>query len=193
MQQEIWKDIEGYEGLYQVSNLGRVKSCQKVVRSKGGFRRLQSKILSPQTNKKRNFYFFVRLQKNGKAKPFFVHRLVACAFIQNPKNLPQVNHKDGNKRNNLVENLEWCTASGNIQHAYSNGLITTQITHYRGVLAYRLNDKTFVGEYKSLHEAAKMLGLNVGHICSVLHGRCEHTQGYYFKYSGKEKQQNRTY
>lgn len=191
--EEIWKDVVGYEGYYQVSNLGRVKSISHRVRCRGGFRTLPTKLMSPQTNNKKNFYYFVRLHKNGVAKPYFVHRLVAAAFIDNPNNLPQVNHKDGNKRNNNVNNLEWCSASENMHHAFNVGLITANITHYRGVKAYRVKDNSFVGEYKSQHEAAKILGLNVAHICSVLHNRCEHTKGYYFRYSGKEKQQDRTY
>ncbi len=193
MQEEIWKDIPGYEGLYQVSNIGCVKSYSKVVRSRGGFRTIPQKLLTPQTNKKKYFYYFVRLYKNGIVKPFFVHRLVALAFIPNPQNLPQVNHKDGNKYNNKVENLEWCTASENMRHAFVSGLKYPKITHYRGVKAFRLSDNSFVGEFNSQHEAAKKLGLNVAHICSVLHGRCKHTCGYYFKYSGKDKQQNRIY
>lgn len=193
MQEEIWKDIAGYEGKYQVSNFGRVKRLSKVVRSRGGFRTLTTKLLSPQTNKKKNFYYFIRLYKNGISKPFFIHRLVANAFIPNPQKLPQVNHKDGDKRNNVVENLEWCTASENVRHAFNNGFATPTISHYRGVKAFRLIDNSFVGEFKSQHEAAKVLKLNVAHICSVLHKRCEHTGGYYFEYNGREKCQNRTY
>lgn len=191
--EEIWKDVVGYEGLYQVSNLGKVKSYSRVVRCKGGFRTQPSKFLSPQTNKKKNFYNFVRLYKNGISKPFFVHRLVANAFIPNPQNLPQVNHKDGDKRNNIVKNLEWCSASENMRHAFANGFATPTISHYKGVKAFRLTDNSFVGEFKSQHEAAKVLKLNVAHICSVLQGRYKQTGGYYFEYNNKEKLQNRNY
>lgn len=190
---EIWNDVVGYEGLYQVSNLGRVKSCAHIVSCKNGTRTQPSKILTPQTDKKKNFYFFVRLYKKGKFKLFFVHRLVATAFIANPNNYPQVNHINGNKRDNVVVNLEWCTAAQNVKHAFNTGLNTTRITHYRGVEAFLLKDNSFVGEYNSLHEAAKKLNLNIGHICSVLHGRVSQTCGYYFKYSKKEKLQNRIY
>lgn len=191
--EEIWRDVKGYEGLYQVSNLGKVKSYSRVVRCKGGFRTQPSKILSPQTDKKKKFYNFVRLYKNGISKLFFVHRLVAIAFIQNTKNLPQVNHKDGNKLNNNAENLEWCTASENLKHAFVIGLSTPVTSHYRGVKAFRLSDGFFVGEYKSQHEAANILGLNVSHVCSVLKGRSKQTGGYYFEYNGKDKCQNRIY
>ena len=96
---EIWKDIKGYEGLYQVSNKGRVKSLN--------YRRTgKEKILSSSPNS--YGYLIVGLCKNGKQKPFYIHRLVAEAFLTNPNNLLEVNHKDENKENNHVENLEWC-------------------------------------------------------------------------------------
>ena len=98
---EIWKDIEGYDGMYQVSNLGRVKS----------FKNCKERILSSGTTKKN--YKFVILSKNDIRKNFQVHRLVAMTFLPNPDNLPQVNHKDENPSNNNLENLEWCTAKYN--------------------------------------------------------------------------------
>ena len=114
---EIWKDIEGYEGLYQVSNLGRVKSIYGWCGNRFVKR---TKILKLKINNKG--YTKVYLYKNKKSKMFFVHRLVAMAFVPNPNNLPQVNHKDGNKLNNSIGNLEWCTCSENIKHAYKTGL-----------------------------------------------------------------------
>ena len=102
---EEWKDIKGYEELYQISSLGRVKSLKN---NRGNYR---EKILSNIPNK--NGYIIVQLKKNGTSKPFSVHRLVAQAFIPNPNNYPQVNHKDENKENNRVDNLEWCTAKYN--------------------------------------------------------------------------------
>ena len=97
---ETWKDIEGYEGLYQVSNLGKVKSLNYNKTS-------ESKLLKLQKNS--NGYTRVVLYKNRKPKVCLVHRLVAQAFIPNPNNLPQINHKDEDKANNSVDNLEWCT------------------------------------------------------------------------------------
>lgn len=114
---EIWKDIEGYEGLYQISNMGRVKSLAK--QTLCGHRKEQTifrneKFLSLRCNKKG--YLQVGLSKNGIRKQFTVHRLVAQTFIPNPNNLPQVNHKDENKTNNCIENLEWCTAEYNCNY-----------------------------------------------------------------------------
>lgn len=188
---EIWKDVVGYEGLYQVSNLGRVKSLEHFVPTKNGaVRNSPSKI---RINCFDGKYYHVILYKQGRRKVALVHRLVADAFIPNPNNLPQVNHKDGNKLNNNMDNLEWCSAQDNILHAFATGLCNPSITHYRGVKAFLFDSGTFVGEYTSLHEAADILGLNVGHVCSVLRGRYKQTGGYYFKYSGKDKKQNRIY
>lgn len=107
---EIWKNIPQYEGIYQVSSLGRVKSLK--------FNK--EKILKNSLDKKG--YVRVNLFKNGEALTFFVHQLVALTFIQNPLFKDQVNHKDGNKLNNCVDNLEWCTNLENIRHAYRTGL-----------------------------------------------------------------------
>ena len=111
MQQEIWKDIEGYEGLYQVSNLGRVKSL--------GFDKWHKGRLIKAHFDGLKHYLFVQLYKNGVCKKINVHRLVATAFVPNPNNLPQVNHKDEGKTNNQADNLEWCTNKYNIN--YNNG------------------------------------------------------------------------
>ena len=108
---EIWKDIKGYEGLYQVSNLGRVKSLEKIDFS--GHKR-KCKILKLALN--RYGYAYLTLSKNGNKKAYTVHRLVAESFIPNPNKLPFVNHKDENKSNNRVKNLEWCTHEYNINY-----------------------------------------------------------------------------
>lgn len=117
---EIWKDVLGYEGYYQVSNLGRVKSLDRVVLRKGHNMNLKGKIIKPQLNE--FGYQMVVLIKMAKSKSIKIHQLVANAFIPNPENLPCINHKDGLKRNNHATNLEWCTYSQNHKHAYDMGL-----------------------------------------------------------------------
>lgn len=113
---EIWKDIKDYEGLYQVSNLGRVRSLDKIViRTDGKNRHQKGKILKLQISK--YGYNVITLWNNNVSKQFKVHRLVAMAFIPNPNNLPQVNHIDEDKLNNKIDNLEWCTALENNRHS----------------------------------------------------------------------------
>ena len=118
---EIWKDVKGYEGLYQVSNLGNVKS---LVGWNGKRYIERERILKKTVHLACGNYYreIVRLTKDMKGKNFKVHRLVAEAFLPNPNNLPQVNHIDGNTFNNNVNNLEWCTNRENIIHAYETGL-----------------------------------------------------------------------
>jgi hypothetical protein len=119
---EIWKDIKDYEGLYQVSSLGNVKSIDRAISSKNGKRifNVNGKPLKGFANK--NGYKRVHLTKEHKGKSYFVHRLVAFNFLDKPNYKCEVNHIDGNKFNNFISNLEWVTHSENLQHAFDNGL-----------------------------------------------------------------------
>lgn len=144
--QEIWKDIKDYEGLYQVSNLGRVKSIKRNI------------ILKPGFTKKN--YSYVILYKSNIATSKRIHRLVAENFISNPYNKPQVNHKDGNKLNNCVSNLEWVTNSENQQHAFANRLQTNVGNNNpkcRKINQYDL-DGNFIKSWNSFYEITKTLG-----------------------------------
>jgi len=117
---EVWKDIDGYLGLYRISNFGRVKSLSRwhrLSRGRGYF--TKDKLMSISTWKG---YRYINLSKKNVIKRVSIHRLVACAFILNPQNKPQVNHKDGKKSNNRVDNLEWATIRENAQHALDAGL-----------------------------------------------------------------------
>lgn len=117
--QEIWKDIKGYEGLYQVSNLGRVKSLTRKVKTFNGVRTSKGQLLKPlKTNRG---YYRVDLRQNQTNKYVAIHRLVAEAFVPNPNNYHIVNHKDSNQTNNNADNLEWCTQSYNVKYAYKCG------------------------------------------------------------------------
>lgn len=114
---EIWKDIDGYEGIYQISNLGRVRSLDRI--------NCRGQSIKGQIRKFRidsKGYPQVRLSKNGKYQDIFIHKLVAVAFIPNPDNKETVNHKDGDKMNWSIDNLEWMTTEENTQHAIDNGL-----------------------------------------------------------------------
>ena len=118
-QNEIWKDIPGYEGFYQASNLGRIKS---LVLYNNRYKKYikREKVLKTTTQK--TGYLMLTLCKDKKKSNLLVHRIIAKTFLSNPNNYPQVNHKDGNKKNNCVDNLEWCTSSENQKHAYRLGL-----------------------------------------------------------------------
>lgn len=115
---EIWKDIDGYIGIYQVSNMGNVRSLQREeFKCAQGYRVRKGVELKPSQDQKG--YLMVNLYKNGKGRSRRVHRLVAEAFIDNPMHLSEINHIDENKKNNVVSNLEWCTSSYN--KMYGNG------------------------------------------------------------------------
>ena len=169
---EIWKDIAGYEGLYQVSNLGRVKSLERTVRYGRGYRTIPEKILK--TNKKKCDYLKLNLWKEGKAKNHRVHRLVAQSFIHNPDNLPEVNHKDENKENNCVDNLEWCTSKYNCNHGTRN---------QRGVEKRRNHPKLskpvlainkvsgLILQFPSTHEAERKTGIKQQSIVNCCNGK----------------------
>lgn len=136
-QTEMWRDIEGYGGNYQVSNYGRIKSKKKILKT----------FLST------NGYYRVRLYSNKKGREYKVHRLVAKAFIENIDNKPIVNHKDGNKLNNNANNLEWCTQAENIKHALKSGL------KKRLFIAENELKKMYLEEKKTTKEIAEMYGV----------------------------------
>ncbi len=159
---EVFKDINGYEGLYKVSNKGNIKSLVK--RYKG------INILNKGIDKSR--YSIVSLCKDKKHKTKTVHRLVAIAFIPNAENKPQINHKDGNKQNNNVNNLEFVTAKENMKHAFANGLIirnTDKIAKQKRKVVLQINPENgdTVNKYNSAHEAARLTGFNRGNISTA--------------------------
>ena len=153
MEQEIWKDIEGYEGKYQVSNYGNVRSL--MYHNTKGIKRISS--LKPATDGKG--YLRCALSKNNILTTFKVHRLVAQAFIPNPLNLPQVNHLNGDKQDNRVENLEWCTNSMNQKHAYKIGLTPHHATKHYGVII-KDAEKGIEIKFRTLKEASLYVGVN---------------------------------
>jgi len=180
--QEIWKDVNGYEGLYQVSNLGRVESLQRDV----------NLILKPRL--RRDGYLIVSLSKNGKVKSKPIHRLVATAFIPNPDNKKTVNHKDGNKLNNHVTNLEWNTSSENNKHAYNIGIKIGSMTgkfgneHNRSTKINQYNKiGVFINSFGSSHEIKRKLNINPSHVISVCKGKRKTAGGFIWKYAEENK------
>lgn len=131
MEQETWKDIEGYEALYQVSDIGRVRSLDRFGKGRGDVqsrRVFHGQILLQPIY--RDLYPSVSLCKNGKVKRFYTHRLVALAFNPNPSGKPQINHINGVKTDNRAENLEWCTTQENSMHSCESGLSKVGVKHY---------------------------------------------------------------
>jgi len=121
--QEKWADVAGFEGVYQISDLGNIRSLPRIIDYGTHKQTHKGRILKPQPNSKG--YLRIVLTWDGKREVKFIHRLVAEAFVPNPENKPQVNHKDGNKLNNHAANLEWVNNSENQKHGRRSGLITT--------------------------------------------------------------------
>ena len=162
---EIWKDVESYEGLYRVSNYGVVISHKKNV----------PVVLKPWIHQG---YAHVELFMKNKGKINKVHRLVAKAFIPNPENKPQVNHIDGNKMNNELDNLEWSTPQENIDHAYSIGIMGPR----KSVNMYTL-DGVFIKRFESTSSADRYTGVNQGNVCKVCNGHNKTAGGYKWEYA----------
>lgn len=181
---EQWKDIEGYEGMYQVSNTGKVKSLKRVTKFKGKdyTRTEQEKLLT--LAKHHKGYFKAQLRKNDKLKAFFIHRLVAQAFIPNPESKATVNHKDGDKSNNTVENLEWMSNQENMAHAYATGLRNNDAIHLKQLKPVAQYSKSgeLITTYGSVKEAVEKTGLRQGGISSCCRGNYKHSGGYVWKY-----------
>lgn len=178
--EEIWKDVVGYEGLYLVSNMGRVKSMH----SRNTHRAHRSDgILSPLNT---GTGYHKVLLSNGTVKQAKVHRIVAAAFIDNPENKPQINHKNGIRTDNRVENLEWATNSENSKHSYA------VLNHSKaGAEAMRLKnsipvsqytaDGNIVATYGSASDAARANGFNAMHISGCCRGERKTHMGFIWK------------
>lgn len=147
---EIWKDIVGYEGHYQVSNCGRIRSI------KHG----EEKFLKPNDAKKG--YLQVTLYKDGVRRSHNIHRLVAVAFVPNPEGFPEVNHMDENSFNNCAVNLEWCTAKYNSNYGTRGTRISAKITGIGGLPVIAENDNGHTIEFPSVCNAAKYFGVTHG-------------------------------
>ena len=204
MKGEIWKDIEGYEGKYQVSNYGRVKSLERTVRCDRGYRIIPERIRKARKN---NYgYLQLNLYKDGKIKSYKIHRLVAQAFLENSDNLPEVNHIDENKQNNYVENLEWCSKSYNMTYNGRAKKVGKKLRgrkqseeHIKKVAEKMTNNpklsKPVIGINKisglivgfpSTHEAERQTGIYHGNFIACLKGKYKSAGGYVWFYANDE-------
>lgn len=172
---ENWKDIKGFEGIYQISNEGRVKSLDRYCWNGTGYFFKTGQIIK--TRILPNGYERVSLKR----KSFYIHRLVAMAFLPNPQKLPQVNHKDEVKTNNNVENLEWCTEKYNTNYG------TARERQKAKIVGVTINNKPIkqydksgrlIAVFKSALEAAKTTKINNSFVCKAANGKYKTAGGY---------------
>ena len=195
MEKEIFRDIKGFENFYQISNYGRIKSLERIDKSN---HLVKEKILKLKTDK--YGYLQAALCKDGKMKHIAVHRLVAMAFIPNPNNYPQCNHIDENKKNNYVQNLEWCTVKYNINFGTRNertaqalkGRIVSEKTrkkigevHSKPVLQLDKKTEEIIAEFPSTYEVERKLGFCHNSISQCCLKKPHYNTAYGFKWRFK--------
>ncbi len=182
--QTKWKDIVGYENEYQINQFGEIRTLKNSPKLK------KYDVLKPQISK-RNGYVYQMLYKNGKEKLLRVHRLVAMAFLPNPNNLPQVNHKDGNKQNNSVDNLEWCEQSDNMKHAYKNGLQTPSENQRKAIIntnklkqkkVCQIKDGEVINTFSGISEASRQTKISISCISRCCNLKRKSTNGYEWRF-----------
>ena len=168
-----WKDVPRYEGLYLVSDEGQIISLSKKIKTRNKYGNIEvtrkAKFIKPHLRGRELKYVAVTLTKNGKSKAHSLHRIVAEAFIPNPDNLEEVNHKDENPKNNCVENLEWCTHQYNIEYSKS-----------KRIAQFKNGNK--IAEHKSIAYASKLTGISRRAINNCLKGWSKSAGGYCWKY-----------
>lgn len=181
---EIWKDVVGYEGYYQISSFGKVKRVSRI----GCFGNLIKE--HPIAVYEGERYMLVTLNKLGKKRPNLLHRVIAQAFIPNPDNLPEVNHKDGNRLNNSIENLEWCTSSENQLHAYKIGLQINPWIGKKGIKhpcskpVVKLSiDGKEIERFDSVRDAARSVKADESYLSHCCRNKNRKAGGFKWKYA----------
>lgn len=189
----VRKPVVGYEGYYEVDQFGRVFSLDRVVTVVDGNRTYEKPLYGKQMKQSMHDkgYKTVSLTRDGKTKAMFVHRIVAEAFLPNPDNLPMVNHKDEDKTNNFLENLEWCTAAYN--RTYGKAVerhakkLRGRESEKRVAVIQRSLDGGFMNWHSSIKEAAASVNGATGAISAVCKGKRKMAYGYLWEYDGKRK------
>lgn len=184
---EIWKDVVGYEGIYQVSNFGNVKSLDKIVFNNGSrrYNNIKGRVLS-QNKTNGNGYRIVSLNNNGCSKNYYIHRLVASSFLENKNSFKYINHKDENKLNNNIDNLEWCDAKYNANYGTSRERARQKLLNNKStskqVSSHDRNTMELIKTFPSISEASRQLNCAVQNISDALHGKQPTARGYIWKY-----------
>ena len=180
---EIWKDVVGYEGLYQVSTLGRVKGLRRLISCKNGMTLPQKeRFMTPCLGKKG--YLSVMLANHGKNKFCKIHRLVLTAFVENPSNKPHINHIDNNKLNNRLDNLEWCTPKENEDHKRKCGRVPVLSSHHKAIKVDQYTtDDVFVKTWNSIKEASDYYHIGKSNIGQCCLGLSKTSTGYKWEYN----------
>lgn len=177
-EKEEWRPIKGYEGFYEVSSFGRIKSLPYTVNNGRLLRerKYKEKILTGYIDA--HGYAYIKLAKrDGRQKTAKIHRLVAKAFIPNPDNLPQINHKDENKRNNRVDNLEWCTARYNLNYG------SRSKKYMRKVSMIDLETNKVIKVFDSMKDVEKELKIGHSKVSCVCHGKRNSAGGYGWRFA----------
>ncbi len=187
---EIWKPIKGFEGLYDVSSFGRIRSCARVILCNNRYVVSHKERILRQSYNRQNGYYSVSIGRNHYFRSFYVHRLVAGAFLLNPNNHNEVNHKDENKGNNRADNLEWCDRRHNLTYgSHNERCLETKRQRKVGIYPKYIAQYTLGGEFVALYpssqEAARAIGKPNSGSClrSCARGLVKQSQGYIWRYS----------
>lgn len=193
MTEEIWKDIPEFKGYYQASSMGRIRRVGDYSNQNAKWELKSPRILKPKDNGRG--YSFLTLSIDGVHYYRYIHRLVAQTFINNPNNYCEINHKDGNKKNNNIDNLEWCDRAYNNKHAYEKGLKSVQGCYGRKKKVAMIDLKTnkILRIFESVDEASKHVGLknftNISACCSYAEDSsryknpCYSSKGYKWRFA----------
>lgn len=188
---EIWRDIPGYEGVYQASNMGNIRSVRRYVHHyKGGSKLVKERILKTSVRTTghsgyKQVVVCLGLGEKGKHKTEIVARLVALAFIPNPENLPEMNHKDENSLNNIWTNLEWCNGNYNKNYGTRNERISKKMTNHKMLSKQVVQldfDGNVIAEYPSISEVERVLGYNNSAISRCYRGGRPTAYGFVWRY-----------
>jgi len=181
MVDEVWKDIPGYEGFYQASNFGRIRSVEHYDK----LNRLRKATIRKQ-QKDNGGYLFVIFSKNGEKKQINTHRIIAMTFILNPNNLPQVNHKDENKTNNCVENLEWCNSKYNANYGNRNKKMIENLSGKNNKKSKKIEQYdlqgNFIKDWIGIRDVARKTNIKHQNISACCVGKQKTAGGYIWRY-----------